>query len=120
MTRDNRERLAMFAGEPIEVRRLALNRDQVERYRLPPNPAKETDSRFAVYAEQFGPKSWELDALDPTVIADLIRAELDSLIDAERWQAAEAKERSNRGLLEHASRNWPMVENFLNRETRGE
>ncbi len=44
MTRDNRERLSLFAGRPIEVRRLALNLDQVARYALPPNPAKETDS----------------------------------------------------------------------------
>jgi hypothetical protein len=51
MTRDNRDRLAMFAETPlgsrsVEVRRLALNMKQVEQYALPPNPAKETDSRF--------------------------------------------------------------------------
>ena len=51
MTEDNRNRLRMFAEEhDIEVRRIALNMDQVEEYGPPPNPAKQTDSRYARYA----------------------------------------------------------------------
>jgi hypothetical protein len=111
MTRDNRDRLAMFAGELVEVRRLALNIDQVER--LPPNPAKETDSRYAGYVQEFGRECWELDALDPAVIADLIRAEIDGLIDAAVWESALAKERRNRDLLATVSSNWAKVENLL-------
>ena len=65
MTRDNRDRLALFARGDVEVRRIALNLDQVELYRPPPNPAKETDSRYAAYARQFGTECWELDALEP-------------------------------------------------------
>jgi hypothetical protein len=115
MTRDNRDRLTMFARESIEIRRLALNMDQVERYRPPPNFAKETDSRYAAYVEQFGEKSWELDALDPTVIADLIRTEVEGLIDAKNWNAAKAQEDANRVLLDAASENWAKVENILKR-----
>lgn len=113
MTRDNRDRLAMFAREDVEVRRLALNMDQVERYRPPPNFAKENDTRYAAYARQFGRNCWELDALDPTVIADLIRAEIESLTDAEAWNLAKAQEDANRALLGDASRNWARVENLL-------
>jgi hypothetical protein len=58
----------------VEVRRLALNIDQVKQYGPPPNPAKETDSRFASYGNQYGSDCWELDALDPAVIADLVRS----------------------------------------------
>ena len=116
MTRDNRDRLEIFAREPIEVRRLALSLDQVQRYRLPPNPAKETDSRFAAYAEQFREASWELDALDPTVIVELIRAELENLIDVETWNEALSKETANRATLGEASKNWAEVEKYLRRE----
>ncbi len=105
MTRDNEDRLALFARQDIEVRRLALNMDQVERYSPPPNFAKETDTRYAAYARQFGPNCWELDALDPVVIADLIRAEIEGLIDPEAWKAAKAQEAANRALLKNASRN---------------
>lgn len=45
MTRDNKDRLSVFVGEEVEVRRIALNFDQVEEYSPPPNPAKLTDSR---------------------------------------------------------------------------
>jgi hypothetical protein len=63
MTRDNRDRLAMFARRGVEARRLALNMDQVERYRPPPNFAKETDTRYPAYVKDFGERCWELDAL---------------------------------------------------------
>jgi hypothetical protein len=70
MTRDLTGRLHLYAGEYVEVRRVALTIEQVEEYNPPPNPAKEKDSRFAKYAAQFGTDSWELDALSPAVIAD--------------------------------------------------
>jgi hypothetical protein len=113
MTRDNRDRLAIFARQGVDVRRLALNMDQVDRYRPPPNFAKETDTRYAAYAQQFGAGCWELDALDPTVIADLFRAEVEGLIDADAWNTAKAQEDANRVLLAEASRNWVKVEDFL-------
>jgi hypothetical protein len=113
MTRDNRDRLAMFTRQGVEVRRLALNMDQVERYRPPPNFAKETDTRYAAYAKQFSAGCWELDALDPTVIADLIRSEVEGLIEATAWNSAKAQEDANRVLLSEASRNWAKVEDFL-------
>ena len=113
MTRDNRERLALFARRGVEVRRLALNMEQIDRFRPPPNFAKETDSRYAAYAEKFGAECWELDALDPAVIAELIRSEVEGMIDAEVWNTAKDEEAANRALLEATSGNWASVENFL-------
>src|SRR5712671_3844681 len=114
MTRDNRDRLAMFARQDIEVRRLALNMDQVERYRPPPNFAKETDSRYAAYVRQFGTtECWELDALAPTVIAGLVHAEVEALIDHDAWNAARPKKEQHRAALANASANWAEVEKFL-------
>jgi hypothetical protein len=51
MTRDIRDRLQIFVGEEVELRRLALNMDQVQQYQPPPNPAKDTDARWAGYVE---------------------------------------------------------------------
>jgi len=113
MTRDNRDRLAMFARHDIAVRRIALNMDQVERYAPPPNPAKETDTRYARYVQEFGHECWELDALDPAFIADLIRTEIEALIDHDRWNLAMAEEEQHRAALANASANWAKVENFL-------
>jgi hypothetical protein len=113
MTRDNRDRLSMFTGRPVEVRRIALNMDQVERYGPPPNFAKETDSRFASYVRQYGENCWELDALDPDVIATLIRREIEGLLDRTAWNAALAEEQHRRDLLITTSQNWPMVESYV-------
>jgi hypothetical protein len=113
MSRDIRDRLTLFAGQPIEVRRLALNIDQIDRYVPPPNPAKESDSRYAAYTKAYGAECWELDALDPTVIAELIRVEVQSLIDVAAWDSALAEEAENRALLDKASDNWALVENML-------
>lgn len=113
MTRDNSDRVAMFALEDIEVRRLALNIDQVRRYRPPPNPAKESDSRATAYIEKFGAKSWELDALDPRVIDRLIAHELDSLIETTAWEAAKTRETERQEILLRAADSWEDVERFI-------
>ncbi|WP_026793181.1 hypothetical protein [Pleomorphomonas oryzae] len=101
MTRDITDRVSMFAGfSSIDIRRLALNWEQVEEYSPPPNPAKDTDSRHAAYVEQFGDSSWELDALDPNVISDLIRDEIDNERDQDAWDEAERQEEATRDHLQ--------------------
>jgi hypothetical protein len=113
MTRDIRDRLAMFARQPIEVRRLALNMDQIERYRLSPNFAKEADPRFAAYVKKYGRECWELDALAPDVIAGLIEDELRNLIDVDAWNATIEGEEERRALLKRVSMSWTSVEGFI-------
>lgn len=91
MTRDNRERLSLFAGVPITVVRLGLNMDQIERYAPPPNYVKVkangeyADSRAKAYVDEFGEESWELDALSPRIIHDLIEENVMRLRDEDRW-----------------------------------
>jgi hypothetical protein len=62
MTRDNVERLALYARADIEVRRIALNMDQVRRHNPPPSFVKEGDSRTSGYRSRFGtdeyPGNW--------------------------------------------------------------
>jgi hypothetical protein len=113
MTRDNRDRLGMFAGGKVEVRRLALNIDQVRQYRPPPNFAKETDTRFAGYEREFGTQCWELDALDPDVISGLVDREIQSLVDMETWNASIARERDQRAVFAALSENWDDVRELL-------
>lgn len=85
MTRDIRERLALFAETEIEVTRVALNMDQIEQYDPPPNPAKVTDSRAMAYIEMYGEHSWELDALKPSVLMQMARDAILPYRDEEEW-----------------------------------
>ncbi len=99
MTRDNQERLSLFAGTQVQVVRIALNMSQVEQYEPPPNPAKVTDSRFADYQKKFGDESWELDALRPEVIQELIRDAVTRVRDERKWDAALKQEAEDKIVL---------------------
>ena len=102
MGRDVLDRLALFSGagywdegeKAVEIRddgvfgveRIALNMDQIKRYNPPPNPAKMTDSRAEGYVSKFGYESWELDALDPETLANLVTSTVQGYIDDEAWE----------------------------------
>jgi len=96
MTRDNADRLAMFANERVEVRRIALNFDQVQKHKPPPNPAKLTDSRANAYIAEHGRDSWELDALEPKVIVELIEKQIKKYRDPDALKKTLAKQEKDR------------------------
>jgi hypothetical protein len=114
MTRDITDRINLFCakhGYPntFEMRRLALNMDQVEQYTPPPNPAKVTDSRFAQYQQEHGDESWELDALEPTVLAALIGDEIESIIDIEKFEQLREAQGEDREELKKVAARWDDV-----------
>lgn len=113
MTRDIKERMALFHCNMLELDRLALNMDQVEHYNPPPNPAKETDSRFAAYIQKFGDESWELDALEPQVLAEIARARIMEIVEPKKWEAALQREKEEIATLKGISDNWAEVKDFL-------
>lgn len=115
MTRCNDDAIQMFSRtRHIDVQRLALNIDQVRAYNPPPNPAKETDSRFAQYAAEFGEESWELDSLHPRVIEELISGAVDGLVDKEQFEIDRAIEAQNQKMLEALYEHWEEIQANLN------
>lgn len=104
MTRDINDRINLFTaahGAPgcCEIRRLALNMDQVEQYDPPPNPAKTSDARFVGYQQEHGDECWELDALEPSVIETLVREEIESIIDIELMDERKGIQSDHRASL---------------------
>lgn len=98
MTEDIEDRLLRLWVDPdrTEVRRIALTMAQIEEYGPPPNPAKLTDSRAAEYVARFGYDSWELDALEPAMLAELIETHVLDIRDEATWRAARQRERAGR------------------------
>lgn len=88
MSRDLEERIALFneCGQAVEFNRLALNMPQIEELKPPPNPAKVTDSRFADYAAKYGDESWELDALSPAYLVELVQRHVTEYIELPVWK----------------------------------
>jgi hypothetical protein len=109
MTRDIGDRLRLFGAGRVDVRRLALNMDQIEQYDPPPNPAKETDSRFVEYQALHGDESWELDALEPTVLGALVRDEVNTLVEQDAWDAERLREAQARAELQEISDNYDSI-----------
>lgn len=106
MTRENKAKFALLCGKPVQVKRLALNMDQVEKYNPPPNFAKASDIRFNGYVEKFGEECWELDALDPDVLEKLIRDSVEPLINRRRWNTAKTDEDSSKDDLRLVAQQW--------------
>ena len=113
MTRDNQDRLTLFLEHHLDcsipVKRLALNYEQVEQYNPPPNPAKLSDSRANGYIARHGDESWELDALDPEVIGDLIRDAVEGVREPEVWDEVMAEEEEHRRRLRLVHDQWSDV-----------
>lgn len=109
MSRDVGERMNLFVnksmnlaaneGDLIEVKRVALNMDQVRELNPPENPAKITDSRAAGYISRFGRSSWELDAIEPRQLADLVSNAVIGIMDYPLFQKNERKQEKGRKEL---------------------
>jgi hypothetical protein len=117
MVSDISSRLATFCIRhgvvPPDIKCLALNMDQIKQYNPPPNPAKMSDSRAPAYVKEYGYDSWELDALDPTVLADLVKDELTDIIDWDKFDATVEREQKAKELLYETGRRWDEVQQFL-------
>lgn len=118
MTRDIQDRLRLFSNQcmDIEVRRIALNMDQIQLYNPPPNPAKITDPRAKKYIEEFGEESWELDALEPSVINEIITDHVLSVRDEDLWYEKVEEEERGTKLLNLTVERWNDVVEMLENE----
>ena len=109
MTNDIKKRMGTFLYGDTDVsfenvRRLALNMDQVRQYRPPENPAKITDSRYEKYAQVYGTSSWELDALEPAVLSELVETAIFEFLDHGKFTQIEERETEyKKNLMQIAS-----------------
>lgn len=117
MTRDNKDRIWLFSEEShVKVRRLALNSDQVQRYNPPPNPAKLSDSRATDYIRRFGDSSWELDALQPQVIEQIIENAIrEEIRDPAQWNSSLREQTRQREILSRFRTEYDSIVEFLER-----
>ena len=84
MVRDIQERLHRFHVN-VKVEKIALTRSQVEEYKLPPNPTKRSDTRSSRYRAEHGDKSWELDALGPEVLREILECNIKQHLNLKKY-----------------------------------
>jgi hypothetical protein len=113
MTDTIKQKMAIYKCD-VEVRRLALNMDQIRRYSPPPSFIKEKDKLMPKYVARFDTAdAWELDALDPAVLTTLVEEEVRSILNKRAWQKSVKAEKSGRRLLGAVVERWDEVEDLL-------
>lgn len=112
MSRDIQDRLRTFMdgwSDELEFKRIALTMEQVRELNPPPNPAKVTDSRYEDYLREYGPESWELDALDPAALSTLIRQQVEPYRDRDAEAVILAEQEEIRDRLRQVAENWEEI-----------
>ena len=98
MVRSLRDRLADQCADP-KIVKVALTLEDIERYDLPPNFTKLTDTRRGAFVARFGDLSVELDALPPEVLRARIVEAVEQHMDLEALAAVRQQEAHDRAWL---------------------
>lgn len=109
MVRDIRERLNFMLdkgqhrgndlSEMLTIKPIGLTMQQIKRFKLPPNPTKMTDARAAAYVKQFGKTCWEVDALNPETLTEIIESNVEAIIDIDQYNKVIAREKKDKSKL---------------------
>lgn len=104
-------RLAAYGAEPAEFRRIALTREDVRDRGLPSFAArdKRKDPRYRWFADCYGTRCWELDALSPVVLRDRLEAAIRAEIDWDAWRRCELAEQAETASLRQVLTAWSEV-----------
>jgi len=100
--RSMRDDFGVARLEPVKV---ALTGDQVEEFALPPGmTAKRTSAHHAKFTEKYGQHVYELEALPPGMLQDLLREAIDEVIDSDAFDHEREEEEREAANLENARR----------------
>jgi hypothetical protein len=100
MIRDIKERLIEFGIKP-NVKQIGLNMEQIKKYNPPPNPAKIKDPRAKWYIKNYGNTSWEVDALNPKILRELVKFNVESLIDLDLFYKEIEQEEKDKKIIKN-------------------
>jgi hypothetical protein len=80
-------RLSGFNGGKLDItfERVALTQEQIDKYNLPPAPAKKTDPNTSRFIHEHGDNVVELDALPPEELIELVQETINQHIDTDIW-----------------------------------
>ena len=85
--RDIHTRCQEASGKNFAMSRLAIHPEDIQRFHLPPQQIKSTDSRSAAFQRRFGRQAptVELDALPVEELRSRVRKAAQELIEVDRW-----------------------------------
>ena len=104
--------LAGFFGQDVEFHRIALTRDQADEMNLIPAPVKTTDTRSSGFRLANGDEVFELDAIPPNKLQQLIEQSILNYFDDDIFQESAELTKKGRAAIDKKLREM-KVEKFL-------
>jgi hypothetical protein len=96
-----------YGGDHITVKRIALTKPQLRS--LPSFAAsdKRKDPRYGWFVQNYGERCWELDAMDPNKLRDLVKRHIQAcILDPVSWERCERINDAERESLETVLSGW--------------
>jgi hypothetical protein len=104
MTTSLLERLNWFGFSYPTVKRVGILKEDIDRYNLPPDFAKLTDSRAKSFIKRYGNQAVELDALPTDVMQERLVASVEELMDLDALRRVRELEEQERLVIEKTLR----------------
>ena len=103
------KRLEEYGGDHVEFERIALVSDQTAG--LPSFPAadKRKDPRYRWFAERYGARCWEIDAMDPRDLRQCTEEAIKKFIEPTAWARCEMVNAAELESLQTILLNWKGV-----------
>jgi hypothetical protein len=93
-------RLKGYGGDHVTLKRIALTAEQTRSLPAFSVETKKGDLRYKWFKKNYGDQCWELDAMDPRQLRDLVEAEINALIDPVLWERQEALQARDRRSID--------------------
>jgi hypothetical protein len=99
-------RLEKYDGHHVELRRIALTPSQTRGLLSFPASDKKKDPRHAWFVRNFGNRCWELDALDPNALREIVEEEIKAEIEPVAWKRCEIVNQAEQESLKTILKKW--------------
>jgi hypothetical protein len=104
------QRIKEYGGDHIDLRRIALTVEQTRPLRSFSASDKHKDPRYKWFVKNYGERCWELDAMDPRDLRNVVENAITALIDRELWEEQEAHQEREKKSIEALLRWWADIE----------
>ena len=101
MIKSIEERMKLYAPtRPFKLLPIALTMEQIDSEHLKPIATKAKYTKKHDYIKQFGKNAWEVDALKPEILNELVKSTIHKYIDGEKMNAVIAREDEDKAELQ--------------------
>lgn len=83
----------------FEIVNIALTDEQIDKYQPPPNPTKLQDPRAETYIAKYGMTCWEVDALDISVLYDIVLENIKRRLDLDLFNQRLEEEKEQKRIF---------------------